>query len=646
MSQRLVDLGGVGIPQDPTRWDPANYSHHLRAFEDVFLAEAPYVDQEKFAEVQAQFANYVQRMIAYGNNGIVIPGFLEFINFDSVGDGFAVYPADSEYRARHLALRDAYNQLIDYAHSMGMQVYLLTDMLALTPPLEAYLTEQFGGLDTENPALWQVYSSGLEELTQTMPGVDGVMLRIGEAGKIYNLPGWDYYSALAVRSVNATQAMLNAFLDVAEQQDKEIIFRTWSVGVGEVGDMHTNPESYDKLLAGIDSPNLIVSTKLVGGDFYSDLPFNETLRSGDQRRIIEFQNRLEFEGSMAFPDYIAPLHQQAMQTLRADNPKIEGFWQWNQNGGPQQAGPMSLYPFYGFWLNIDANSYVTSRLGWEPDADPAALAGDWVRRTFGNDPAAVASLTELLFLSRDAALKGLYVSPFAREQVNALGLETTPMMWIFEWDIVDGSNSVLSTVYLASRDQLDAAIAEGYDAVDTVQRMQASGGRHRSRAGQGAGVAGEAGRLAGLRGQPVRDAGVLPRGVSALLPVAGQRRLRRPARAWQQALGQYEAQKADHLARYDGDLDFPAYNFFAADIGMAHAQRAQAMAWLARLWLVVDAAHAAGRQRRCGPAHARLPRQDRPARRLAGADRPRELATTCPRPPTPIGSPAPCCPSG
>ena len=237
--------------------------------------------------------------------------------------------------------------------------------------------------------------------------------------------------------------------------------------------MHTNPASYDKLLAGIDSPNLVVSTKLTGGDFYSDLPLNATLRSGDQQRIIEFQNRLEFEGSMAFPDYSAPLNQQAMQTLRAANPRIDGIWHWNQNGGPQQAGPMSLYPFYGFWLNIDANSYVTSRLGWEPDADIADLTSAWVRRTFGNDAQAVANLTEMLFLSRDAALKGLYISPFATQQVDALGLKTTPMMWIFEWDIVDGSNSVLSTLYLASRDQIDAAIAEGFAAVDTVHRMQA-----------------------------------------------------------------------------------------------------------------------------------------------------------------------------
>ena len=48
-----------------------------------------------------------------------MPGFLEFINFDKVGDGHAIYPAGSEYHARHLALRAATDQLIDYAHRWG-----------------------------------------------------------------------------------------------------------------------------------------------------------------------------------------------------------------------------------------------------------------------------------------------------------------------------------------------------------------------------------------------------------------------------------------------------------------------------------------------------------------------------------------------
>nr|MCU0922875.1 hypothetical protein [Burkholderiaceae bacterium] len=347
LAQRLVDLGAVGIPQDPARWDAANYSHHLRAFEDVLLAEPPYVDAAGFAEVEQQFADYVQRMIAYGNNGIVIPGLLEFIDFDRVGDGYEVYPADSDYRTRSAALRRHFGRLFDYADAMGMEVILYTDMLALTPPLQTYLEERFGGLGTKNPALWEVYRLGLEELFDSLPAVDGVMVRIGEAGGIYNLPGWDYGSALAVRSADATQAMLQAFLQAAEPREKSVIFRTWSVGVGEVGDMHTNPDSYATLLDAVDSPNLTVSTKYVQGDFYSFLPFNPTLASGQHRRLVEMQNRLEFEGFMALPDFVAPLHQTGLRELTAANPQIDGVWAWNQNGGPQQAGPMSLYPFYG-----------------------------------------------------------------------------------------------------------------------------------------------------------------------------------------------------------------------------------------------------------------------------------------------------------
>ena len=86
-----------------------------------------------------------------------------------------------------------------------------------------------------------------------------------------------------------------------------MIFRTWSVGVGAVGDMHTNADSYEAVLDGIDSDRLIVSTKYTLGDFYSHLPLNDTLEVGDQRRIVEFQSRREFENFGAFPNDLGAL---------------------------------------------------------------------------------------------------------------------------------------------------------------------------------------------------------------------------------------------------------------------------------------------------------------------------------------------------
>ena len=86
-----------------------------------------------------------------------------------------------------------------------------------------------------------------------------------------------------------------------------MIFRTWSVGVGAVGDMHTNPASYEAVLGGIDSPALIVSTKYTLGDFYSWLPLNDTLEQGAaaaDRRVPE--SRREFENFGAFPNDLGP----------------------------------------------------------------------------------------------------------------------------------------------------------------------------------------------------------------------------------------------------------------------------------------------------------------------------------------------------
>jgi len=247
---------------------------------------------------------------------------------------------------------------------------------------------------------------------------------------------------------------------------------------------------------------------------------------------------------------------------------------------------MSLYPFYGFWLWIDANAWVTSQLAWEPDADPVALTEMWVRRTFGNDPVTVHNMTELLLRSREPVLQGLYIGPFARQRVRALGLETTPMMWIFEWDIVDGSSSVLSVVYDISKEDLEGAIGEGVRAVEAVRRMQAL--------------------VQEIDPSTWRQPELYPKVVASLEyeanlleTLAWYRRAflryyqwldtgdRAAFEDWQTAWAHFQEKRAEHLARYEGDLDFPAYNFFSADAGVAHVVRGPAMAWLARLLLLV-----------------------------------------------------------
>lgn len=584
---RMVDLGGLGVPADATHWDPTNYSHNSRRFGQAIGYQEPYVDADAWAGIEADFTDYVDRMLAYGNNALVAGGFLNLITFDGVGEGTEVYGPDSPYRARHQAIGQHRNQLWQIADDAGMDVYLSHTELALTPPLEEYLTETNGHLDTEDPATWEVYQQGLAELFEKYPAVDGMMIRVGEAGEIYDPQSEMRYSTrLDVDTDESVQQMLAAFLEVAEEYGKDIIFRSWTVGIGEVGDMHTSSETYHRVLDEIDSEHLIVSTKYAEGDFYRFLPFNETLYTGDHRRIIEMQGRLEYEGFMAFPDLVAGLHSASLRSFVDANEHIDGVWHWTQNGGPQQAGPLSLYPFAGFWLNIDANVYTTSRIATDPSIEPAEAAADWVRRRFGSDPGVVEPLTQMLALSGVAAAKGLYISAFANQQVLALGLEPPPMMWIFEWDIVSGSSSVLSVVYHLSRDQVDAMVAEGQEAVALAEQMRAlvdqvdPGDVHDPAllAQLGESIDYEISllqTLAAWRATALRYYQWLDTGSAE----AGD--------AWHEARAEFQDARTEHLAAYAGDVDFPAYNFFAADRGVAHMDRDQAMAWLARGLLLV-----------------------------------------------------------
>jgi hypothetical protein len=578
---RLTEVGSVGREADPAAFATGtDYSLNTDIVAGAVLPSAPWVDAAAVARIDGQFRQFVRHALRHGYNGVVVPGFLEYVSFRGVGDGQAVYPAGDPHIARAEAMAAAFAPVFRYADEMGLRVFFLTDMLAVSPPLEAYLEREFGGLAVDDPALWSVYQAGLGELFERMPFADGLMVRVGEGGEVYQA-GWDYSSRLAVTTETSVRAMLRALLRTVAEHDRELIFRTWTVGVGAVGDLHTSPEAYATVLGDIADPRLIVSTKYVAGDFYSHLPLNPTLSVGEHRRIVEFQARREFEGFGALPNNLVAEHQQALQHFLAANPRVEGVWNWTQDGGPLRAGPMTLYLREGFWQQYDLNTYGTARLAWDPSTPPGQITADWVRQTLSDDPATAAAITEALGRSREAITKGLYIGPYARQTVRALGLEPPPMMWIFEWDIVTGDSAALDSIYAVSRNDLDEAIAEGRRAADVAEGMRALVAATDADAWRSAFVRESfvdaltyetdlLRTLAAYRAMVLRHAQWLDTGDRVAYD------------QWQRASSAYRDARASHVARYGGRVDLPAYNFTAADLGSARADRDPAMAWLAR----------------------------------------------------------------
>ena len=613
---RMVDMGAVAVSPDPAAWAAGtDYSHASEAFADVLLPDPPYIDPESLNEAYDDFDIFLRHSLANGYNAVAFPGLVEFVTFDDAPGG-PVYAAGDDHRAKALALREAFGPFWDRADELGVEVFLRTDMLTLTTPLEEYLTDRFGSLDTEDPRLWDVYAAGLDELYAAEPALDGVLVRIGEAGRVYDVEGWDVYSSLAVTSVESVRTMLETLTAQAEASEHEVIFRTWSVGVGAVGDMHTNDASYEAVLGGIDSPALVVSTKYTLGDFYSWLPLNVTLEQGAQRRIVEFQSRREFENFGSFPNDLGPQYQFALQSLLDANEDIEGVWTWTQDGGPWRAGPMTLYLKAGFWQLYELNTMLAADLARDPDTDVGRITEKWARQWLSDDPATVAAIGEAMALSRPAIEQGMYIEPFAAQRVFAIGLEPPPMMWIFEWDILTGDSAVLDVLYAISRDATDGdieqAIAGGDRALADAERMRDLI---------------ESTDADAWRDEEMRDAfvGTMDYEVDVLRLLAAYRAMILHQAQWHDTLSpdayssweadrdEYQALAAAHLERYTGDIDYPAYNLTAAELGVQRADRDLAMAWIARgllllagIWVVIGVLSSRTRLvRRPGAAAAR-----------------------------------------
>ena len=576
-SLRLVDTGGVGVPLGGT-WG-GDYSHDLRVFRDAILEKPPYVDAEAFARIEQDWHAYVERMLAYGNNAIAAPLLLELIDFDrlhSDASSGSVYDATSPFRARHAAVRRYFGPLFEWTRRRGMQVFLTTDMLALTPPLWEHLHRLAPapgavGIDAADPAVWRVYRAGLEELFQTFP-IDGVIIRFGEGGSLYNTTGWPYRSEMAIRTVASLRAMLHGLLPAFEAAHKPMVLRSWTVGVGHVGRLHIDPRVYEEALGDIDSSSLVVSTKFTAGDFFSYLPLNPTLLGGRHRRLVELQAKPEFEGFGAFPNFLGEEHARALRALRSANPQIAGTFLFTQFGGPLRAGPRTLYPLHGFWLWTDANVFVDSRLALDPDADVRALTKQWAQAAVGSDPRLVDALVRVLAESRPVVRNGFYIRSFAEREVRVPGLEMPPLMWIFEWDMVGGWNSLLSIVYQTSRDAVDVSIAEGHAAADTVRRM---------RADLQTAVAGspECGRVCAdaVRSLEYEETlfGALAEWRQAFLSY--YRWLDTGDAAawdrWRDGRTQFARAATEHVSRFGRDLDFPAFDLTSATQAVRVAER-------------------------------------------------------------------------
>jgi hypothetical protein len=300
----------------------------------------------------------------------------------------------------------------------GLDVYLTSDVLPLTPGLEEVL-------DGDHAAMEAYFRGLVTRLLDEVPGLSGVILRIGESD------GTDVRDELRtrlhVRCPDELNEMLKDLLPEFEKRGKTLILRTWTVGAHAVGDLMWNAETLRRALEGVDSERLIVSMKHGESDFFRYLPLNPLFREGGCRMMIEVQARREYEGAGEYPSFLGTECEEWSRDL-ADCPHVVGVSVWCQTGGWHRFHRRAFLEEDGSDVWIRINTSVVTAVFRD-----GMTAREGVRRVVGDE--AVDAAMRLLGNAERVVRELLYVGAYARKALFFRRVRIPPLFHVY-WDTV------------------------------------------------------------------------------------------------------------------------------------------------------------------------------------------------------------------
>ncbi|WP_424680819.1 alpha-glucuronidase family glycosyl hydrolase [Frateuria sp. YIM B11624] len=181
--------------------------------------------------------------------------------------------------------------------------------------------------------------------------------------------------------------------------------------------------------------NVILQVKNGPIDFQPREPFHPLFGAMPKTPLmVEFQLTKEYLGFATHLVYLGALFE---ETLRADT--------WAHGKGSTVArvidGSLDGHRLTGMagvanigsdrnWTGSQfdqANWYAFGRLAWDPQQSARAIAADWVRMTYTNDPRFVAPVVDMMMASREAVVD--YMTPLGLAHLMGAGHHYGPAPW-------------------------------------------------------------------------------------------------------------------------------------------------------------------------------------------------------------------------
>jgi hypothetical protein len=305
--------------------------------------------------------------------------------------------------------REKFKELIKYAHSLHMKIFIYTDEFTYHP----VILNEFGAtLSPEDPSFWDAVQSKFRRTLKELPEIDGFILRTGE----FTLAGASNYQAYDVmhgEEDNSNWSLAKRYRTFIQKVHEVVVgefnkiyfHRTWVTNSYE---QHSKWQVYKKIFTDdLPTKNLYLSPYINQHDRWFFTAYNPTFNQ-TSHKMIALMARMDYHANAnvnIFPTFTGAYFQAALQSiLSAPQSNLTGV----QFGMP--GGSIS---------NTDAiMSYTTSRLAWNHNEDLETILNDYSSIHFGT--AAAKQMTGIFQLSAAAYKYGIYIEPVTFGTFNTL----------------------------------------------------------------------------------------------------------------------------------------------------------------------------------------------------------------------------------
>lgn len=364
---------------------------------------------------------------------------------------------------------------IDYARanaSIGINGTVLTNVnanaLVLTPHylekakaladvfrpygIKVYLTARFSApieigklptADPLDPKVQQWWKDKATEIYKYIPDFGGFLVKANSEGQ----PGPQNYGRTHVDGANM-------LADAVAPHGGIVMWRAF-VYDNEVPDDRVK-QAYNEfmLFDGNFRDNVIIQVKNGPLDFQPREPFHPLFGAMKKTPLMmEFQITQEYLGFATHLVYLAPLFE---ETLDSDT------WQNGKGSTVRKAIDGSLYnhklsAIAGVanigndrnWCGhpiAQSNWYAYGRLAWNPELKSEAIASEWIRQTYSNDPRVVSTISDIMMRSRETLVN--YMTPLGLHHIMGVNHHYGPGPW------VSGGRADWTSVYYHRADSL------------------------------------------------------------------------------------------------------------------------------------------------------------------------------------------------